>query len=1162
MKKLNKTLLIICLGLGMIYGLKADANNILGGEITWNQVGKDSFMITLTLYRDCNGNAFGNQQVLVKCQSTGTTLDTLIFSAVTGVDITPVCSTQCNKCDSSGCTFSYGVQKFVYQKLLLTNKAGSCCKILLTYSQCCRSSKITTGPANSNFYIYSWFSKCLTQPTNAPVSKGDLAHFLKIGEDFSSFPMNSDIDRDSNNYLIDSFRINLTCPKISYGYNDEVSYSYPYNCQCTKICFGGPCGPCDQFIYYWGFPQHLPFPRTFHFNNSTGEMFFRPMKIEQTVGSIRIEEWRKVNGVPTQIGEIICEMGFIVSYQTNNSPLISGIGYKEICAGDKVTISYNTNEYDSKDTLTLDYYGEINDAYWTDNNGQVKHPTGTFTWQTKEEDANPAPYVFTVTVKDDACPMNAKVTKICQIIVKKKPETPEFRDTTNYCSELRLFIKKPVNYYTYNWEINNNPIIKMKGSDIYFPAPKAGKIPIRLYAEYNGCKSNMVVDTINVDTFLILEKMDTAICENDSIKITAKYKYNKGNVHFLWSTGDRSQDVVIKPDKTGMYYLTVEDTFGCIFTDSFKLIVNPPPDLMPLSDLSICSGDSVWLSALSAGNDSFDLDDIPCFYKLPDPNPLQCGYFHMQRKDSGDYVIRVTSKYGCVVLDTFKLSLYPEVKAFAADTTLCPNETIILKADSTGSKSDSTIYLWYDYITGDLIGSGQSITAKADINKVFRLYAAEWFNDKYCINSHLVSLKRKTTMIDPHFPESFCINDSFIDLTKFINNREGTLFTLHPSVKDSFYFNPALSGMLKDSLQMIFTDYSSSCTFDSLLVFNKLEIPSIYISNHYLKNSFCPEYGKIKLYASPFSAKYSNWYGPVDDSSFFDARTSPGIYTLVYEYKANNGCLNRDTMILSIGETAIAIDKSDTAVCSGKHFSAMANVAFAQKMQWIYGSGSDGFMNGSIYNAQNTYIPGAGDKLNKGFTLYAKTIDPVCPETWDSIHVYIAAQPKADFSADMLTGNPPLNVQFSDQTNIAYDYISDYLWDFGGGNKSTLKDPMHTYTDTGSYTVSLKVNTVYGCEDSIGKKKLIYVYPVSLDENNLSKISVYPNPAQDQLIIESTSKLEKVILYNFLGAKIRETEANNESKINLERRKLPSGLYLLKVYDKKGDVYVYQVVFK
>ena len=44
--------------------------------------------------------------------------------------------------------------------------------------------------------------------------------------------------------------------------------------------------------------------------------------------------------------------------------------------------------------------------------------------------------------------------------------------------------------------------------------------------------------------------------------------------------------------------------------------------------------------------------------------------------------------------------------------------------------------------------------------------------------------------------------------------------------------------------------------------------------------------------------------------------------------------------------------------------------------------------------------------------------------------------------------------------------VITYLWDFGDGTTSALATPIHTYTDSGSYTVSLKVTTVNGCTTS------------------------------------------------------------------------------------------------
>ncbi len=63
--------------------------------------------------------------------------------------------------------------------------------------------------------------------------------------------------------------------------------------------------------------------------------------------------------------------------------------------------------------------------------------------------------------------------------------------------------------------------------------------------------------------------------------------------------------------------------------------------------------------------------------------------------------------------------------------------------------------------------------------------------------------------------------------------------------------------------------------------------------------------------------------------------------------------------------------------------------------------------------------------------------------------------PQVAFSASPLTGTIPLTVTFSNSTT---DQVDNYLWDFGDGGTSTLVHPMHVYTTTGTYTVSLTAN--------------------------------------------------------------------------------------------------------
>ncbi|WP_292379192.1 PGF-pre-PGF domain-containing protein [Methanosarcina sp. UBA289] len=64
----------------------------------------------------------------------------------------------------------------------------------------------------------------------------------------------------------------------------------------------------------------------------------------------------------------------------------------------------------------------------------------------------------------------------------------------------------------------------------------------------------------------------------------------------------------------------------------------------------------------------------------------------------------------------------------------------------------------------------------------------------------------------------------------------------------------------------------------------------------------------------------------------------------------------------------------------------------------------------------------------------------------------------ADFSANVTSGYAPLSVQFTDRSGNA----TGWNWVFGDGVTSTEKNPMHTYSTAGNYTVNLTVNNAKG----------------------------------------------------------------------------------------------------
>lgn len=77
----------------------------------------------------------------------------------------------------------------------------------------------------------------------------------------------------------------------------------------------------------------------------------------------------------------------------------------------------------------------------------------------------------------------------------------------------------------------------------------------------------------------------------------------------------------------------------------------------------------------------------------------------------------------------------------------------------------------------------------------------------------------------------------------------------------------------------------------------------------------------------------------------------------------------------------------------------------------------------------------------------------------------------ADFIFSIMQDNDGKRVVFVDRSS---GIPNEYLWDFGDGETSTLKNPIHDYTSPGIYTVSLTV-TRNGESHTITKQNLITV---------------------------------------------------------------------------------------
>ena len=90
-------------------------------------------------------------------------------------------------------------------------------------------------------------------------------------------------------------------------------------------------------------------------------------------------------------------------------------------------------------------------------------------------------------------------------------------------------------------------------------------------------------------------------------------------------------------------------------------------------------------------------------------------------------------------------------------------------------------------------------------------------------------------------------------------------------------------------------------------------------------------------------------------------------------------------------------------------------------------------------------------------------------------YIEIFDSPKADFSSDINSGCAPLSVKFTDKSVAGSASINSWVWDFGDGNTSSSQSPSHSYTNGGTYRITLIVKDKNGCTGTLIKNAFINV---------------------------------------------------------------------------------------
>lgn len=117
------------------------------------------------------------------------------------------------------------------------------------------------------------------------------------------------------------------------------------------------------------------------------------------------------------------------------------------------------------------------------------------------------------------------------------------------------------------------------------------------------------------------------------------------------------------------------------------------------------------------------------------------------------------------------------------------------------------------------------------------------------------------------------------------------------------------------------------------------------------------------------------------------------------------------------------------------------------------------------------------------------------------IIVYALPNPLFEVEA-ICEGNNTLFNNLSTIDDNNGDLITQWQWDLGDGNNSTIQDPIHAYTSEGVYEVTLTATSNYGCEASYSTQAIVYPNPI-VDFDPLDACLEQPNQFNDLTTISS-----------------------------------------------------------
>jgi len=630
---------------------------------------------------------------------------------------------------------------------------------------------------------------------------------------------------------------------------------------------------------------------------------------------------------------------------------------------------------------------------------------------------------------------------------------------TSICSAVTLLLgDSSINSYKYLWNsalnINSDTVARPLFSFLNNSSLDT-LLQLIIKTDRGSCSAQ---DTINIKVFpQIFYNLNDSIfaCENDSSLVGLKATNGSGSFNYKWQSHPELYDygfgvARIFPSKNSTFYVSVIDGNACSLNDSIFALITPKPKPQFTINLP-CQGTNLQLNDLSnyvlSGTTTakwFLADTLIINNTVPIqyPSPYRIKLVAINNK-------------GCLDSTSLVVNSLPNGQLGVSYSTLCTASDVLFTQNCILDKGTFKEYKWQilsDSYTGQAynyrfnFGGKYTISLKTQTDSgcynsidtnviVYAKPNAQFYTDKACYGDTLF-IYATSPINTPQHKWILENKDLFTDsIIKYTNTKLDSI---------SLYYEITSDQNCKDSIAIKFAVRPKP-----IIQFNGDTLCNYEIYNP--KNTSNINYGKIVGYTWDLGDGTTLYTDSIKHQFALS-----GIYDVNLKAISDYNCIDS------------AFNKVEVNPVLSP---ALGWTGHCQKEDYIfndltiYASTSAKSINWLLDGAGFVGATFSDNNASKGFRNLNLSINTTegCLYQLDT-QVYVHPLPIVAFTIK----NPCGDNFYTFKNTSSNDSIStlNYLWSFGDGNTSNIKDPSHGYTVFGNSSVKLEAINTFGCTDS------------------------------------------------------------------------------------------------